>query len=87
MASKNANLRVENMNPCVKEMEYAVRGPLVIRATALQGEMDQVKLSYPSTLTLTLGQSGQTAELDGDTTGVRDLDHEKYILCNSVYDR
>ena len=45
MASKNPNLRVENMNPCVKEMEYAVRGPLVIRATALQGEMDQVTLS------------------------------------------
>ena len=40
-----ANLRVENMNPCVKEMEYAVRGPLVIRATALQGEMEKVKLS------------------------------------------
>ena len=39
-----ANLRVENMNPCVKEMEYAVRGPLVIRATALQGEMEKVKL-------------------------------------------
>ena len=50
MASKNPNLRVENMNPCVKEMEYAVRGPLVIRATALQGEMDQVRLSSPSTL-------------------------------------
>ena len=50
MASPSPNLRVENMNPCVKEMEYAVRGPLVIRATALQGEMDQVRLSYPSTL-------------------------------------
>ena len=45
MASKNPNLRVENMNPCVKEMEYAVRGPLVIRATALQGEMEKVTLS------------------------------------------
>ena len=50
MSSTNPNLRVENMNPCVKEMEYAVRGPLVIRATALQGEMDQVRLSSPSTL-------------------------------------
>ena len=44
MTSQGPNLSVENMNPCVKEMEYAVRGPLVIRATALQGEMEQVRL-------------------------------------------
>jgi hypothetical protein len=24
------------MNPCIKKMEYAVRGPLVIRATAIE---------------------------------------------------
>ena len=45
MASKSPNLNLSNLNPCVKEMEYAVRGPLVIRATALQGEMEKVKLS------------------------------------------
>ena len=45
MSSHGPQLSVENMNPCVKEMEYAVRGPLVIRATALQGEMDQVTLT------------------------------------------
>ena len=27
---------LENMNPCIKKMEYAVRGPLVIRATAIE---------------------------------------------------
>ena len=27
---------LENMNPCIKKMEYAVRGPLVIRATAVE---------------------------------------------------
>ena len=27
---------LDNMNPCIKKMEYAVRGPLVIRATAIE---------------------------------------------------
>jgi len=27
---------LENMNPCIKKMEYAVRGPLVIRANAIE---------------------------------------------------
>ncbi|XP_042242694.1 alanine aminotransferase 1-like isoform X1 [Homarus americanus] len=30
---------LENMNPHVKKMEYAVRGPLVIRATAIEKEL------------------------------------------------
>lgn len=30
---------LDNMNPLVKKMEYAVRGPLVIRATALEKEL------------------------------------------------
>ena len=29
-------LALDNMNPCIKKMEYAVRGPLVIRATAIE---------------------------------------------------
>ena len=33
---------LDNMNPCVKKMEYAVRGPLVIRASALEQELKQV---------------------------------------------
>merc|ERR1712088_913972 len=32
-------ITLENMNPCVKEMEYAVRGPLVIRATEIEKEI------------------------------------------------
>ena len=32
-------LTVSNMNPCIKTMEYAVRGPLVIRATAIEKEL------------------------------------------------
>ena len=26
----------DNMNPCIKKMQYAVRGPLVIRATEIE---------------------------------------------------
>jgi len=30
------------MNPSIKAMEYAVRGPLVIRATELEKELEKV---------------------------------------------
>ena len=30
------------MNPCIKTMEYAVRGPLVIRATEIEKELQNV---------------------------------------------
>ena len=32
------------MNPCVKVMEYAVRGPLVIRASEIEKELEQVRV-------------------------------------------
>ena len=34
--SSAATVTMDNMNPCIKKMEYAVRGPLVIRATAIE---------------------------------------------------
>merc|ERR1712227_1128239 len=34
-------ITLENMNPCVKQMEYAVRGPLVIRATEIEKEIQK----------------------------------------------
>jgi len=34
-----ATVTLDNMNPCIKKMEYAVRGPLVIRATAIEKEL------------------------------------------------
>merc|ERR1711962_1877170 len=34
-------ITLDNMNPCVKEMEYAVRGPLVIRATEIEKEIQR----------------------------------------------
>ncbi|XP_045596469.1 alanine aminotransferase 2 [Procambarus clarkii] len=39
-------ISLDNMNPHVKKMEYAVRGPLVIRATALEKEL-QAGVSKP----------------------------------------
>lgn len=33
---------MENINPNVKIMEYAVRGPLVIRATQIEKELEKV---------------------------------------------
>ena len=36
MSSSAATVTMDNMNPCIKKMEYAVRGPLVIRATAIE---------------------------------------------------
>lgn len=35
-------LTLENLNPNVKVMEYAVRGPLVIRAGEIEKELEQV---------------------------------------------
>ncbi|XP_014271226.1 alanine aminotransferase 1 [Halyomorpha halys] len=36
-------LTVDNMNPCIKKMEYAVRGPLVIRAGEIEKELKEGK--------------------------------------------
>lgn len=38
-------LTVENMNPHVKNMEYAVRGPIVIRAGEIEQELRKVSNS------------------------------------------
>lgn len=36
-------LSVDNMNPYVKSMEYAVRGPIVIRAAEIEQELKSVR--------------------------------------------
>ena len=42
-------LTIENINPHVKKMEYAVRGPIVIRAGEIEQEMAKVKyINFPS---------------------------------------
>lgn len=36
-------LTLDNMNPNVKRVEYAVRGPIVLRAMQLETELKEVK--------------------------------------------
>ena len=43
-ASASHTLTLDNMNPCIKRMEYAVRGPLVIRAVEIEKELEKVRL-------------------------------------------
>ncbi|KAG1700047.1 Alanine aminotransferase 2 [Nymphon striatum] len=40
-SSSHKTLTVDNLNPNLIKMEYAVRGPLVIRATAIEKELQQ----------------------------------------------
>lgn len=42
MASSTKTLTLDSMNPNVIKMEYAVRGPLVIRAGEIEKEIKQV---------------------------------------------
>lgn len=42
MASSAKTLTLDSMNPNVIKMEYAVRGPLVIRAGEIEKEIKQV---------------------------------------------
>lgn len=43
MASSTKTLTLDSMNPNVIKMEYAVRGPLVIRAGEIEKEIKQVR--------------------------------------------
>lgn len=49
-------LKIDNINPCIKTMEYAVRGPLVIRATAIEKELEQgVKKPFNEVIRANIG--------------------------------
>lgn len=49
MASQaKPTLTFENLNPCVKVMQYAVRGPLVIRAGEIEKELEKVRTFFLS---------------------------------------
>lgn len=37
-------LRMDTLNPNIKAMEYAVRGPLVIRAREIEEELQKVEI-------------------------------------------
>jgi len=48
----------DNMNPCIKKMQYAVRGPLVIRATELEKELQAgVKKPFDSVIKANIGDA------------------------------
>ena len=53
-----ATVTLDNMNPCIKKMEYAVRGPLVIRATAIEkvntNDFFQLSLCHIFTIIVTV---------------------------------
>lgn len=43
MASKA--ITIENINPNILKLEYAVRGPLVIRAAEIEKELEKVRIT------------------------------------------
>ena len=45
-AAMQKNITLENMSTCLKTMEYAVRGPLVIRAAEIEKEIQEVFTSF-----------------------------------------
>nr|AJP75146.1 alanine aminotransferase [Leptinotarsa decemlineata] len=56
MATYQPTLTAENLNPCVKVMEYAVRGPLVIRAEEIEKELEQgVKKPFTEVIKANIG--------------------------------
>merc|ERR1712198_804531 len=59
MAPNNeTQVNLGNMNPCIKKMEYAVRGPLVIRATAIEKELqDGVKKPFTNVIKANIGDA------------------------------
>jgi len=58
MTEYQPNLKLDNMNPSIKKMEYAVRGPLVIRATALEKEIAAgVKKPFPNVIKANIGDA------------------------------
>jgi len=53
-----ATLQLDNMNPCIKKMQYAVRGPLVIRATEIEKELAAgVKKPFDSVIKANIGDA------------------------------
>merc|ERR1712179_301718 len=56
--SNDSQVTVHNMNPCVRKMEYAVRGPLVIRASALEQELKEgVKKPFSNVIKANIGDA------------------------------
>ncbi|KAK6107059.1 Alanine aminotransferase 2 [Brugia pahangi] len=58
MTSSNHILTLQNLNPNVIAMEYAVRGPLVIRALAIEKELNKgIKKSFNNVIKANIGDA------------------------------
>lgn len=55
-ATAKPTITLDNMNPAIKKMEYAVRGPLVIRATEIEKEIEKVGNSFSYVQLLTVSK-------------------------------
>lgn len=54
----NRILTLESMNPCIQKVEYAVRGPIVIRAVELEKELQQgVKKPFTEVIKANIGDA------------------------------
>jgi len=57
-AAAEPTINLDNMNPCVKRMEYAVRGPLVIRANEIEKEIQSgVKKPFDDVIKANIGDA------------------------------
>ena len=72
-------MNINNINPCIKTMEYAVRGPLVIRATEIEKEIEQVRILIKF-LCLRLARSHVIVKSDV----IRESDGYAYMECYLV---
>lgn len=52
VSSRAKVLTIDTMNPTVKKVEYAVRGPIVQRAVELERELSQVPIVWSNALQL-----------------------------------
>ncbi|CAF4775276.1 unnamed protein product [Rotaria sp. Silwood1] len=43
---RHSSLTIKTLNPLVKEVEYAVRGPIVIRAGEIEKQLKVIKFSF-----------------------------------------
>ena len=43
-AKSHKVLTMETLNPCIKNMQYAVRGPIVARAAEIERELNSVSM-------------------------------------------
>ena len=64
MAATNGKvLTIETLNPCIKEMEYAVRGPIVARAGAIETDLKQgAKKSFLRVVKANIGDCHATGQ-------------------------